>query len=65
MGLITELGYEVKKPNATQRQLQRFAASPPGSWLFQRTLYPLDKLLFRLSKGRWVFILSPRNDSTS
>ena len=55
MGLIAELEYEVKEPNAVQRVLQKFAASSPGSWLFQRTLYPLDKLLFRLTSGRLTF----------
>ncbi len=54
MGLIDEFGYEVKDSNAAQRIVQRFAASRPGSWLFQRTLYPLDKTLFRLTNGRFT-----------
>ncbi|MFK8026039.1 MAG: nitroreductase/quinone reductase family protein [Ilumatobacter sp.] len=52
MGVITELGYEVKDANAVQRLTQKIAASGPGSWVFQRTLFPIDKWLFRVTKGR-------------
>jgi deazaflavin-dependent oxidoreductase (nitroreductase family) len=52
MGLISELNYEVKEANALQRVTQRVAASGPGAWAFQRTLYPIDKQLYRLSNGR-------------
>jgi deazaflavin-dependent oxidoreductase (nitroreductase family) len=38
--------------NAAQRALRRFAASGPGSWLFARVLGPLDRLTFRVTKGR-------------
>jgi deazaflavin-dependent oxidoreductase (nitroreductase family) len=38
--------------NAVHRTLRRFAASGPGSWLFSRALDPLDRLTFRLTKGR-------------
>jgi deazaflavin-dependent oxidoreductase (nitroreductase family) len=38
--------------NAWQRGLRRFAASGPGSWLFSRVLDPLDRLTFRVTKGR-------------
>lgn len=47
MGLIGELNYEVKETNALQRVTQRVAASGPGAWAFQRTLYsnePIDGL---------------------
>ena len=52
MGLISELHYEVKDANAIQRVTQKVAASGPGAWVFQRTLYPIDKGLYRLTNGR-------------
>lgn len=52
MGLISELDYEVKDANAIQRVTQKVAASRPGAWVFQRTMYPIDKGLFRLTNGR-------------
>ena len=52
MGLISELDYEVKDANAIQRVTQKVASSRPGSWVFQRTMYPVDKALFRLTDGR-------------
>jgi deazaflavin-dependent oxidoreductase (nitroreductase family) len=38
--------------NRFERGLRRFAASGPGSWLLSRALHPLDRLAFRLTKGR-------------
>ncbi len=52
MGLLDELQYTVKPTNAVQRVTQKVASSKPGAWVFQRTLYPVDKLVFRASKGR-------------
>lgn len=52
MGLVSTLGYELSEANAVQRVVQRIAASAPGSWVFQRTLHPVDRLLFRLTSGR-------------
>lgn len=52
MGVQEQLGLEIKPANAAQRIMQRAASSKPGSWVFQRTLYPLDKLFFRATKGR-------------
>ena len=52
MGLISELHYEVKDANAIQRLTQKVTASGPGAWVFQRTMYPIDKVLYRLTKGR-------------
>lgn len=52
MGLIGELDYEVTDANAIQRAMQKVAASKPGAWVFQRTMYPVDKGLFRLTNGR-------------
>jgi deazaflavin-dependent oxidoreductase (nitroreductase family) len=52
VGLISQLDYEVTDANAIQRVIQKVAASRPGAWVFQRTIYPIDKALFRLTKGR-------------
>jgi deazaflavin-dependent oxidoreductase (nitroreductase family) len=52
VGLIQQLHYEVKDANAVQRVTQRIAASRPGAWLFQHTLYLVDRGLFRLTDGR-------------
>jgi deazaflavin-dependent oxidoreductase (nitroreductase family) len=42
----------MKEANAIQRFVQQIAASGPGAWVFQRTLYPVDRVLFRLTNGR-------------
>jgi len=52
MGVLEQLGYEVRPPNAAQRLTQKVAASRPGAWTAQRVLYPLDKVVFRSTKGR-------------
>ncbi len=52
MSLVSDLRYEVREPNAIQRVVQMAATGRPGSWFFQRTLYRLDKGLFRLTNGR-------------
>lgn len=50
--VVEALGYRYREPNVAQRAMQQVAASRPGAWLFQRTLYPIDKLLFRTTDGR-------------
>jgi deazaflavin-dependent oxidoreductase (nitroreductase family) len=52
MALQNELGYTVKMPNATQRAVQSFASTKPGAWVFQKTLYPMDRMLYSKSGGR-------------
>ncbi|HUS43180.1 MAG TPA: nitroreductase family deazaflavin-dependent oxidoreductase [Ilumatobacteraceae bacterium] len=52
MGVLDELDYVLKPANAAQRVTQRIAASGPGAWVFQRTLYPLDKVLYKRTGGR-------------
>jgi deazaflavin-dependent oxidoreductase (nitroreductase family) len=52
VGLHEQLGITTTPANAAQRAMQRLASSRPGSWVFQRTLYPFDKLLFTFSGGR-------------
>lgn len=46
------LGLAPTPANAAQRAIQKVSGSKPGSWLFQRTLYPLDKKLYSASKGK-------------
>ena len=52
MGLVHDLGYNVQSPNRLQRLIQKVASSRPGSWMFSKTLYPLDKALFKVTRGR-------------
>ena len=47
MGVLDELDYALKPANAGQRVTQKIAASGPGAWVFQRTLYPIDKVLYK------------------
>jgi deazaflavin-dependent oxidoreductase (nitroreductase family) len=46
---------EWEQANGLQRALRRFAASGPGSWLFSRMLDRLDRLTFRLTRGKHMF----------
>jgi deazaflavin-dependent oxidoreductase (nitroreductase family) len=41
--------------NAMQKLLRRFAASPPGAWLFARVLHHIDRPVFALTRGRHTF----------
>ena len=52
MGVATDLGYVHTRPNAVQRVGQAFGSTKVGAWLFSKTLAPVDRLVFRLSKGR-------------
>lgn len=52
MGVLNELGYELKPANIAQRATQRVTGTRPGAWISQRTLYPIDKALFRATSGR-------------
>lgn len=38
-----------------QKALRRVAASRPGSWLFARVLYRIDRPVYRLTGGRQTF----------
>jgi deazaflavin-dependent oxidoreductase (nitroreductase family) len=46
------MGRSFAEANPFHRGLRRFAASGPGSWLLSRALHPLDRVTFRLTKGR-------------
>ena len=49
---VEALGYSVSQANRAQRVLQKFAATGAGGWLLQRTLYPLDKQIYRRTNGK-------------
>ncbi len=49
---MNELDYETGSANAIQMITQRVASSRPGAWVFQRTLYPFDKVLYNATGGR-------------
>lgn len=51
-GTAEMLGLTLPEANAAQRSIQKIASSGPGSWVFQRTLYPFDKLLFSRTNGK-------------
>lgn len=51
MGLQQDLGFRFSPPNAFQRGMQRTAATKAGSWVFQRTLYKIDRPLHRWTNG--------------
>ena len=52
MGLMADLGYEVKRPNVLQRGVQVLGSTKPVAWVFQKTLYPMDRVVYRWSGGR-------------
>jgi len=52
MGSLHELGFEVKPANALQRMIQAVGSSRAGAWLFSKTLYQPDKVLFKATGGR-------------
>jgi deazaflavin-dependent oxidoreductase (nitroreductase family) len=51
-GLQEQLGYRIGSPNLLQRIMQRVGSTRVGGWFFQRTLYRLDRPLYRWSNGR-------------
>ena len=52
MGVLHDLGYEVKNANGLQRIMQAAASSRPGAWMFSKTLHQQDKVLFNATGGR-------------
>lgn len=52
MGVLQDLDYRVRPANAFQRAMQRLASWGPVSWVFQKTLYVVDRPLYRWSNGR-------------
>lgn len=51
-GLCHELGFAPRRGNSVQMAMQRAAKTKAGSWTFQRTLYRVDRPLYRWTKGR-------------
>ncbi len=51
-GLQGALGFRWSPPNPVQRSMQRAASTRAGGWIFQRTLYRVDRPLYRWSGGR-------------
>lgn len=52
MGLQTDIGYEQVGSNLMQRSLQRMGATRPGTAIFSKVMAPLDRGVYKLSKGR-------------
>lgn len=54
MGLREKLDFYPASANPVQRAMQSAAQSKAGAWVFQRTLYRIDRPLHRWSKGRYT-----------
>jgi deazaflavin-dependent oxidoreductase (nitroreductase family) len=52
MGVASDLGYQIRPPNAFRRSMQSFGATRAGAWLFSRTLRYADDVVGRLTRGR-------------
>jgi len=52
MGLQATLGFHADGPNPVQRGMQSVAQTKQGSWFFQRTLYRVDRPVYRWTGGR-------------
>lgn len=54
MGLASELSYVYPRPNVFHRAMQGFASTRAGAWLFSKTLAPADRVVSKLSDGRYT-----------
>jgi deazaflavin-dependent oxidoreductase (nitroreductase family) len=52
MGVVDELGFEVRSANVLQRVVQKVASTRFGAWYFSKTLHSPDKALFKVTGGR-------------
>jgi deazaflavin-dependent oxidoreductase (nitroreductase family) len=52
VGVLSELNLETGRTNSVYRIVQVVTSSKVGSWLFSRTLYPVDRALFKVTRGR-------------
>lgn len=52
MGLAADIGYTHSPPNLLQRGMQSFGSTKVGAKLFSKTITRVDKVVFKLSKGR-------------
>ncbi len=48
--------YGFRQANLLQRMVRVTAAWPPVSWFYARTLHHLDRLVYRLTRGRATFV---------
>ncbi|HEY2565115.1 MAG TPA: nitroreductase family deazaflavin-dependent oxidoreductase [Acidimicrobiales bacterium] len=53
MGMVQALDYQLPTPNAAQRAMWHVSSSPPGAWLFAKALHHIDKVLLRVTDGRF------------
>lgn len=54
MGLVQELAYELPQPNAVQRAVWKITSSKPGAWVFARTSHHIDRVVLKLTRGKWT-----------
>ena len=47
--------YAYRQTNPLRRLMRLSGAVPPLSWLYARTLHPLDRTVYRLTRGRATF----------
>jgi deazaflavin-dependent oxidoreductase (nitroreductase family) len=52
MGLASDLGYHLRRPNPFHRAVHAFASTRPGAWTFSKVLRHLDNVVGRASRGR-------------
>lgn len=52
MGLQTDLGFSIPHAGSLRRRVQRFGSTRAGTKVLARTLRPLDRLAYRLTKGK-------------
>jgi deazaflavin-dependent oxidoreductase (nitroreductase family) len=48
--------YEFRRADPFRRLMRLSGAIPPISWLYARTLHHLDRLVYRLTRGRATFV---------
>ena len=52
MGLQTDLGFSIPHAGSLRRRVQRFGSTRAGTKVLAQTLRPLDRLVYRLTKGK-------------
>jgi len=52
VGLMDDLGYEAKSPNRLQQVMQRLGSTRLSGRILSKTLYPMDRALFKATGGR-------------
>ncbi|MGH2824236.1 MAG: nitroreductase family deazaflavin-dependent oxidoreductase [Thermoleophilaceae bacterium] len=48
--------YEYRQANPVRRVVRGTASWPPISWFYARTLHHIDRLVYRLTRGRATFV---------